>query len=137
MDYVTARHDAIAAVLKVLTAGHQLSDERFSVLELTGAEDKMDVAAAKLAEATEALPTDRKPVGWGDPPAVAGVLMVARTRFVKATLRLLYAECADESADAAASAEYADEQLCLAARNLAADADANRSAKAEAGGRLL
>jgi len=130
MDWVTARHDAIVAVLEMLTAEHQLSDENFSVLELTGAEREVDDAARKLSEAVDALPTDRKPVGWSEPPAVAGVLMVARTRFVKAVLRLLDAECADESADADASAEYADDQLALAARNLAADVDAHRAAKA-------
>jgi len=68
---------------------------------------------------------------------VAGVLAVARTRFVKAALRVLAAEYADESADADAGAEYADGQLALAARNLAADVEAQRTAKAETAGRLL
>jgi hypothetical protein len=137
MDYITARHDAIAAALRILTAEHQLSDEHASVLDLTAAEREMDRAATRLAEAADALPLDRKPAGWKDPPAVAGVLGVARTRFVKAALRVLAAEYADESADADAGAEYADGQLALAARNLAADAEAARTAKAETAGRLL
>jgi hypothetical protein len=137
MDWVTARHDAILAVLEMLTAEHQLSDEHSSALAVTYAEREMDRAAARLADAADALPLDRKPSGWNDPPAVAGVISAARTRFVKAALRVLAAEYADESADADAGAEYADEQLCLAARNLAADAEVARTAKAETAGRLL
>jgi hypothetical protein len=128
MDYVAARHAAIVAVLGHLTAEHQLSDEHSSVIDVTDAESEADAAAARLRDAVDALPHDRKPVGWGDPAAVSGVIRVARVRFVKAGLRCLSAEYASESADAANEAEYADEQLALAARNLAADADARREA---------
>jgi hypothetical protein len=128
-DYVTARHDAIMSVLGMLTAEHQLSDEASSAIAVTDAEAGMEHAARRLADATEALPLDRKPVGWHEPPAVAGVLKVARRRFVKAALRCISAEYADLTADAASEAEYADEQLALAARNLAADADAHRAAE--------
>ncbi|HEV2450749.1 MAG TPA: hypothetical protein VGS62_02340 [Streptosporangiaceae bacterium] len=126
MDYVTARNDAIRAVLRMLAAEHELSDEASSVLDVTDAEREVDAAAARLAETTDALDRDRRPVGWNEPPAAAGVIRVARVRFAKAALRCLTAEYADESADADASAEYADEQLCLAARNLAADAAERR-----------
>lgn len=137
MDYVTAEHDAILAILKMLTAEHQLSDAHSSVLDVTDAEAEADAAARALSEAVAALARDRQPVGWGETPAVAGVIRAARIRFVKAGLRCLAAGYADESGDAANEAEYAREQLALAARNLAADAEARRAAKAEAGGRLL
>ena len=138
MTYTSARHAAILAVLETLTAEHRLSDEHSSVLAVTYAEREMDATAAKLAEAMDELPLDRKPAGWGDPPAVAGVLAVARTRFVKAALRVLAAEYADETADADAGAEYADGQMALAARNLAADVEAQqRTARAGTAGRLL
>lgn len=135
-DWVSARHDAILAVLTLLKAEHQLSDADSSVLDVTGAEREADAAAARLAAATEALPRDRKPAGWSEHPA-AGVVRTARTRFVRAGLRCLSAEYADESADADAEAGYADDLLCLAARNLAADAEARRAARTEAAGRLL
>lgn len=137
MDYVTARHDAIVAVLGMLTAEWQLSDERSSVPAVTGAECEVDQVAAKLADAADELLMDRKPAGWNDPPAVAGDLKAARRRFVKAGLRCLSADYADESAHADAESAHADDQLALAARNLAADAEAHRAAKAETGGRLL
>lgn len=133
MDYITARHDAIVAVLELLTAEWQLSDESSSVLDLTGSEYEADEVAGRLAEAADALPHDRKPAGWGEPPAVAGDLKTARHRFVKAALRCISAQYADESASAGAEDEYAGEQLALAARNLAADvaaARAERDAKA-------
>jgi hypothetical protein len=130
MDYVTARHDTIVAVLEMLTAEHRLSDEDSSVLALTGAECEVDAAAARLAAAADALPHDRRPVGWSEPPAVAGVIHVARTWLVKAALRCLSAQYADESACADAEAEYAEDRLCLAARNLAADAEARTARRA-------
>ncbi len=126
-DYITAQHDAIVAVLEMLTAEWQLSDEHSSVLDLAGAEREIDVAAGRLAGAADALPRDRKPAGWGDSPAVAGVLAVARRRFVKAALRCISAQFADESASADAEDEYAGELLALAARNLAADVAAERA----------
>ena len=129
MDFITARRDAIVAVLEMLTAEHQLSDELSSVIDVTDAECEVDAVAAKLAEAADALPLDRKPVGWSEPPAAAGVIRVARLRFVKAVLRCLSAEYADESASADSQAEYADDQLALAARNLAADAQAREAGK--------
>lgn len=134
MDYVTARHDAIAAVLEMLTAEHRLSDEMSSVIDVTDAECAVDGAARKLAEAVDVLPRDRRPAGWGEPAAVAGIVRAARVRFIKAVLRCLTAEYGDPR-----DGEYdrASDQLALAARNLAADAEAQRAAKAEAGGRLL
>lgn len=124
-DYIAARHEVIVSVLEMLTAEYQLSDERSSVLDLAGAEREMDVAAGRLTEAVEALERDRKPVGWGKPPKVAGNLTAPRQGLVRAVLRVLEAEVDGEGADAAAEAEYADEQLCLAARDLAADVAAH------------
>jgi hypothetical protein len=120
MEYITARHDAIMAVLGMLKAEHQLSDELSSVIDVTDAEREVDAAAGKLAEAAGALPRDRKPVGWNKPPATSGVIRTARVRFVNAVLRCLSAQYAGESADAANEAEYADDQLALAARALTA-----------------
>ena len=130
MDYVTARHDAITAALMMLTAEMMLSDEYSSVLELAGAEEEMERTARDLTDAVNALPLTRWPVGWSEAPAPAGDITVARGRFVKAVLRCLSAQYAGESAHADAEAEYADDQLALAARNLVADADARRAAKA-------
>ena len=124
MDYVTARNDAIRAILRMLSAEHELSDEASSVLDVTGAEAEVDAVAARLAGSVDALPRDRHPAGWSKPQAGGGLVRAARVRFVQAALRCLSAEYADESADAANEAEYADGQLCLAARNLAADAAA-------------
>jgi hypothetical protein len=120
-DYVEARQDALVCVLEMLTAEYQLSDENSSVLDLANGEREIDAAAAKLSEATDALDTGRQPVGWDKPPEVTGSLMTARKRFVWAALRCLSSDYAPETADRDASAEHADEQLCLAARNLAAD----------------
>ena len=108
-DYVAAERAAIVAILEMLTAEHQLSDEHSSVLDVTDAERKADHAAFDLANAVDALPRDRRPVGWDQAPAVAGVIRAARIRFVKAGLRCLSAEYAAESADAASEAEYARE----------------------------
>jgi hypothetical protein len=128
MDYVTAHHMVLTNVLDMLAAEYRLSDENSSVVALRNAEGVVDLAAEELALAVEALPPDsnRKPVGWDQPPALSGVLGVARRRVVKACLRCLSAQHADESADADAESEYADEQLALACRNLAADIDATR-----------
>ena len=108
MDYVTAQHDAIVAVLEMLTAEWQLSDENSSVLDVTDAECEVDVAAAALAGAAGALDMDRKPVGWNEPPAVAGDVKIARRRFAGAALRCISAQYAPESADADAEDEYAE-----------------------------
>jgi hypothetical protein len=94
------------------------------VIDVTDAEREVDGAARKLSEAADGLPLGRRPVGWGSPPAAPEVIRAARTRFVRAALRCLSAEYAAESADAANEAEYADDQLALAARNLAAGAAA-------------
>jgi hypothetical protein len=118
MDYVTARRAAILAVLEMLHAEHQPSDELSSVIDVTDAGCEVDVVAVRLADATDALERGRKPAGW-DKPAVAAVLQSARARVVQAALRCLSAEYADESADAASEAEYASDQLSLAARDLA------------------
>lgn len=128
MDYIGAHQDAIVAVLRMLTAEWQLSDEHASALDVTGAEQEIDQAAARLAETVSALPHGRRPVGWSGPPAVAGDVRAARRRFVAAGLRCISAQYAGESADADAEAEYADDQLCLAARSLAADVAARDEA---------
>jgi hypothetical protein len=127
-DWVTARHDALASALETLASEYRLSDEHSSVLALGAAERGMDAAAKRLADAVDALPSDRRPAGWGDPPATAGVLKVSRRRFITVALRCLSAEYAPESAHADAESEYAGDQLAHAARNLAADIDAHRAA---------
>jgi hypothetical protein len=43
----------------------------------------------------------------------------AREELVKAAIRCITSDYADPSADSASQAEYADEQLAIAARNLA------------------
>ena len=138
-DCVAAHHMLILRALEMLAAERGLEWDDASVTALLEAETALDIAAAALTEAVNALPlaSNRKPVGWGDPPAVSGEILVARHRVAKAALRCLSSDYAGESADADAEAEYASEQLALAARNLAADADAVKAAKAEAGGRLL
>jgi hypothetical protein len=136
-DYDTARREAVTTVLEMLAAEERLASPDSDVLGVTGSDCEMDAAAARLAESVDALPMERKPAGWGEPPAVAGVVAVARTRFVKAALRVLSARYAEESADADADSEYAEEQLAIAARNLAADAGLARAARAGENGRLL
>ena len=104
----------------MLTAEMMLSDEYSSVLELGGAEEEMERTARDLADAVDALPMDRSPVGWNEAPAVAGNIRVARGA-VRQGCPPAVPECPvrrSESADADAEAEYADEQLALAARNL-------------------
>jgi len=103
---------------------------RRAVAALLEAESALDAAAAALTDAVAALPagSGRKPVGWGEPPAVSGEILIARHLVARIALRCLSADYAGESADADATAEYADEQLCLAARNLAADAAARAEA---------
>ena len=139
MDYVTAHSEVIVRVLDLLAIERRLDQDSASVAALLDAETALDVAATALTEAVDALPagSGRKPVGWGEVPAPSGEILVARHRVARIALRCLSADYAGESADADATAEYASEQLALACRNLAADADAQRSAKAEAGGRLL
>lgn len=133
MDWVTARNDAILAVLVMLQAEHRLSDEHSSVVDVTDAEREVDGAARKLAEAVEDLERDRKPAGWARPAEVSGVARVARLRFARAALRVIVSEYAEEGADKANEGEYADDQMALAARNLTADIDAQR-ASGRAGG---
>jgi hypothetical protein len=135
-DYAVARGEAIASVLEMLTAEHQLASPGSDVLAATGGDCEMDAAAARLAEAVDDLPVDRWPAGWGKPAVLAGVPS-ARDRFTRSVLRVLSARYAEESADAAAESEYADEQMALAARNLAADAEARKAASASERGRLL
>jgi hypothetical protein len=48
----------------------------------------------------------------------------AKDRLLRASLRCLSAQFAEESADAAADAEYADDELALAARDLTAATEA-------------
>lgn len=137
MDYVSAIHDVLAGGLAVLSAEHQLSDEDASTLVLLAAETSLDEAAGRLTDAVDGLDRDRRPVGWHEPPAVSGVPPVARSRVLKAVLRVLSAQHAGETPDADAESEYADEQLAVACRNLAADVAECRAVKAQAGGRLL
>ena len=138
-DYVTAHAEVIVRVLDLLAIERRLDRPGTSLAALLDAETALDTAATALTEAVDALPMDSnyRPVGWDDPPAVSGEILIARSRVTAAALRCLSADYAGESAHADAESEYASELLCLAARNLAADADAQRSAKAEAGGRLL
>jgi len=118
-EYMSAFHDAILAVLGVLTAERRLSGEHSSALAVGESEAAADRAATRLAAAMDALPLFYWPAGWHEPPAVAGNVRIARRQFIRAALGCLAAEYADESADA--DSEYAREQMCHAARNLAAD----------------
>ena len=136
MDYISAHHEAIASILELLAAEHRLSDENSSVLALGDAELKVDAAARALAAAVGALP-GRQPAGWSKPSAASGGVQVARQRLVTAGLRCLSSIHADESADADATSEYADEMLALAARNLVAKLDPQTTDDAAGQGRLL
>lgn len=137
--YVTAHSGVIVATLDFLAIEHRLDQDSASTVTLLDAEAALDVAARALTEAVDGLPADsnRRPAGWGEPPAVSGEILIARHRVAAAVIWCIASDYAGESADADAEAEYASEQLCLAARNLAADADAQKAARAEAGGRLL
>lgn len=137
MDYVSARHDAILAALALLTAEYRLADDGASALAVTEAERVAGESAYRLMLAVGELPRDRQPVGWAKPGAVSGVPAVAFRRFTSAALRVISAEHADESADADAESEYANDMLCHAARNLALDLDAQAAERAGASGRLL
>lgn len=119
MDWTVARHEALMAVLALLSAEYRLSDELSSVLNVTGAEMTADQAAGKLARTTEALPLDRRPVGWTTPAVKRDEPRTARRRFVAAAIRCVAAGYADEHAWADADSEHADELLCIAARDLA------------------
>ena len=138
-DYVSAHAEVIVRVLDLLAIERRLDQDGSSVVALLEAETALDVAAAALTEVVDALPmeSNRRPVGWGEPTVVSGAILITRAIVAKAALRCITAEWAGESASADAESEYASEQLCLAARNLAADVEASRAAKAEAGGRLL
>lgn len=138
-DYVTAHAEVIVRVLDLLAIERRLDQDRASVVALLEAETALDVAAAALTEAVNALPmnSSRRPGGWDGPAMVSGAILITRAIVAKAALRCITAEWAGESASADAEAEYASDQLCLAARNLAADAEAQQAGKAEAGGRLL
>lgn len=72
-DYGTARQAAVTAVLEMLTAEAQLAEPGSDVTAVLGDDREIDVAARVLAEATGALPWDRRPAGWSEPPAVSGV----------------------------------------------------------------
>ena len=138
-EYLAAKGAAVLAALDLLAAERRLAEPGSNVTTVLAAEVVLDVAAAGLAAAVDDLPdgSSHLPAGWGEPPAVSGVILVARHRVVKAALRCLTAEYADESADADAEAAYAEEQLALACRNLAADVDARQAQHANESGRLL
>lgn len=119
MDWTVAWDEAVMAVLALLSAECRLSDELSSVQNVTGAEMTTDQAAGKLARTTEALPSDRRPAGWTTPAVKRDEPRAARRRFVAAAIRCLAARYADEHAWADADSEYADELLCIAARDLA------------------
>jgi hypothetical protein len=119
MDWTVARHEALLAVLALVTAECLLSDEPSSVLSLTGTQMRADAAAATLAKATEALPRDRKPVGWSTPAVRRTDSGTARRRFAYCGIRCLSAGYAGEHSSGAAESEYGDELLCIAARDLA------------------
>ena len=125
-DYVSAHGEVIVRVLDLLAVERRLDQDSASIATLLEAETALDAAATALTEAVSALPADsgRRPVGWGEPPAVSGEILIARHQVARIALRCLSADYAGESADADATAEYAAEQLALAARNLAADAAA-------------
>ena len=131
--YISAKQRAILAVLEMLAAERRLVEFTDGTTDLFAAEEALDEAAAALTAAVDDLPDDLstyRPVGWRqEPTAVAGAILIARHRVAKAALRCLTSECADDSASADAEAQHADELLCLAARNLAADAAADEQAR--------
>ena len=126
-DYTSARTDIIVRCLELLAAERRLEQVAAPVAPFD-AETAVDDAAAVLAEAVDALgpESNYRPVGWGEPPAVSGAILIARHRVAKAALRCVSSDYAGESADADAESEYASGQLALAARNLAADVAAAR-----------
>jgi hypothetical protein len=122
--YITARDEVTLAALEMLAAERRLADFDIHIAGVLVAEADLDKASAALTAAVDALPQDsgRIPVGWDQPATPPGAAMVARADVAKAVLRCLYdVTFQPESSYADAEAEYAEELLCLAARNLAAD----------------
>ena len=66
MDYVTSMHDIERAVTELRLAELNLSDEHSSALAVNQAQDKVAVAARRLARAVDSLPLNRQPIGWGN-----------------------------------------------------------------------
>ena len=129
--YTDAKQAAVLAALEMLAAERRLAKWGTHVAGLLVAEEALDVAAAKLAAAVDGLldGSNRKPVGWDKPADPPGAVLIARHLVAKAALRCLMADYGDETADADSEAEYAEELLALACRNLAADVEAQKSAK--------
>ena len=129
-DYISAKQRAILAVLDMLASERRLVEFGSGTTDLFAAEEALDEAAASLAAAVDGLPDDLstyRPVGWNEPAAVSGAILIARHRVARAALRCLSSDYADDHASADAGAQHADGQLALACRNLAADV----AAKAE------
>jgi hypothetical protein len=66
MDFVTSMHDIERAVTELRLAELNLSDEHSSALAVNQAQDKVAVAARRLARAVDELPLNRQPIGWGN-----------------------------------------------------------------------
>jgi len=66
MDFVTSMHDIERAVTELRLAELNLSDEHSSALAVNHAQDKVAVAARRLARAVDSLPLNRQPIGWGN-----------------------------------------------------------------------
>ena len=64
-ELVEARENVIRAALDVLVAERALSDEKASAQAVMDAEERLALASRSLARAVDALPTGRRPRGWG------------------------------------------------------------------------
>lgn len=67
MTFDEARERVLGAALRVMTARHVAeNDPRVdSASESEYADEMLALAARELTQATEALPADQRPVGWG------------------------------------------------------------------------
>jgi hypothetical protein len=63
---IQAREDILLAALAVLGAERHLADDEASMVALSEAEDRMALAARRLAWATDAMPVARRPEGWAE-----------------------------------------------------------------------
>lgn len=67
LAYSAARERALGAALRLMTARHVADNDPHtnSDSEIEYAEETLALAARELVRATDALPPEQRPIGWG------------------------------------------------------------------------
>jgi Arc/MetJ-type ribon-helix-helix transcriptional regulator len=64
-DVYNAREELLRAALRRLSAEHGCEEDSHHAAELEYSDELLALAARDLTRATDALPADEQPIGWG------------------------------------------------------------------------